>query len=184
MATETEPKPRPSQTSPRGKSAICGWSGATPPDIPSTSRRRYSSSACRRRRPWRSPTASSASSTRASAPAGRAALAVGTAFKFLLVIVVVLAAATAMRFFFVSWIGERTVADLRIAVQKNLLTPAAALLRGEPAVGDRLAADRRHRDPRADRRLQRFDRACATSPPASAASLICFCSRPSSPGSW
>ena len=48
--------------------------------------------------------------------------AVTQAFHYLLMIVVVLALATAFRFYFVSWIGERTVADLRIAVQRNLLT--------------------------------------------------------------
>src|SRR4028118_2182823 len=53
---------------------------------------------------------------------GVSAEAVGTAFHYLLMIVVVLAAATALRFFFVSWIGERRIADLRVAVQKNLLT--------------------------------------------------------------
>jgi len=39
----------------------------------------------------------------------------------LLFIVVVLALATATRFYFVSWLGERVVADLRVAVQRNLL---------------------------------------------------------------
>jgi len=33
----------------------------------------------------------------------------------------VLGVATAVRFYFVSWLGERTVADVRIAVQRNLL---------------------------------------------------------------
>ncbi len=42
-------------------------------------------------------------------------------FFYLLLIVVVLALATAMRFYFVSWLGERVVADLRVAVQRNLL---------------------------------------------------------------
>ena len=36
-------------------------------------------------------------------------------------LVVVLAIATAIRFYFVSWLGERTVADIRVAVQRNLL---------------------------------------------------------------
>lgn len=43
-------------------------------------------------------------------------------FEGLLVVVVVLAIATAGRFYFVSWLGERTVADLRLAVHRNLLT--------------------------------------------------------------
>ncbi|WP_082896817.1 ABC transporter transmembrane domain-containing protein [Parasphingorhabdus sp.] len=42
-------------------------------------------------------------------------------FQGLLVIVAVLAVATAFRFYFVSWLGERVVADIRLAVQRNLL---------------------------------------------------------------
>ena len=33
----------------------------------------------------------------------------------------VMAVATAIRFYFVSWLGERTVADIRLAVHRNLL---------------------------------------------------------------
>lgn len=46
---------------------------------------------------------------------------IGRWFQYLLGIVVVLAIATAVRFYFVSWLGERVVADLRAAVQSNLL---------------------------------------------------------------
>ena len=42
-------------------------------------------------------------------------------FQALLAIVVVLGFATAFRFYFVSWLGERVVADIRVAVQNNLL---------------------------------------------------------------
>ena len=42
-------------------------------------------------------------------------------FRFFYVIVLLLAMATALRFYFVSWLGERTVADIRQAVQRNLL---------------------------------------------------------------
>ncbi|MEP2101209.1 MAG: ABC transporter transmembrane domain-containing protein [Parasphingorhabdus sp.] len=42
-------------------------------------------------------------------------------FQLLLVIVGILAIATALRFYFVSWLGERVVADIRLAVQRNLL---------------------------------------------------------------
>jgi len=42
-------------------------------------------------------------------------------FYYLFFIVIVLALATALRFYFVSWLGERVVADLRVAVQRNLL---------------------------------------------------------------
>jgi ATP-binding cassette subfamily B protein len=42
-------------------------------------------------------------------------------FRFFYVIVLLLAGATALRFYFVSWLGERTVADIRQAVQRNLL---------------------------------------------------------------
>ncbi len=47
---------------------------------------------------------------------------IGTYFEGLLGVVVVLAIATAGRFYFVSWLGERTVADLRMAVHRNLLS--------------------------------------------------------------
>ncbi|MFC4294314.1 ABC transporter transmembrane domain-containing protein [Novosphingobium tardum] len=46
---------------------------------------------------------------------------IGHSFRYLLMIVAVLGAATAMRFFFVSWLGERVVADIRLKVQSNLL---------------------------------------------------------------
>ena len=74
---------------------------------------------------------------------GASAAAVGTAFQYLLMIVVVLAAATALRFYFVSWIGERTIADLRVAVQKNLLTlPPRFFEENRPSeIASRLTAD-------------------------------------------
>jgi len=42
-------------------------------------------------------------------------------FRYLMMIVVVLGVASAVRFYFVSWLGERVVADLRLKVQTNLL---------------------------------------------------------------
>jgi len=42
-------------------------------------------------------------------------------FQYLLLIVLILAMATAARFYFVSWLGERVVADIRSATQANLL---------------------------------------------------------------
>ncbi|MDR6125802.1 ATP-binding cassette subfamily B protein [Sphingomonas sp. SORGH_AS802] len=44
-----------------------------------------------------------------------------SSFHYLLMIVAVLAVATAIRFYFVSWMGERVVADIRLEVQRNLL---------------------------------------------------------------
>src|SRR6478752_3546977 len=46
---------------------------------------------------------------------------IGRWFEYLLLLVVVMAIATATRFYFVSWIGERVVADIRLAVHRNLL---------------------------------------------------------------
>ena len=46
---------------------------------------------------------------------------IGRWFEYLFVLVIVLAAGTAMRFYSVSWLGERVVADIRLAVQSNLL---------------------------------------------------------------
>ena len=43
-------------------------------------------------------------------------------FEILLGIVAVMGAATAVRFYYVSWIGERVVADLRMTVQRHLLS--------------------------------------------------------------
>jgi ATP-binding cassette subfamily B protein len=42
-------------------------------------------------------------------------------FEYLLILVCVMAIATAVRYYFVSWLGERTVADIRLAVHRNLL---------------------------------------------------------------
>src|SRR3954449_9237913 len=42
-------------------------------------------------------------------------------FEYLLGLVAVMALATAVRFYSVSWLGERTVADIRLAVHRNLL---------------------------------------------------------------
>ncbi|WP_082701077.1 ABC transporter transmembrane domain-containing protein [Erythrobacter sp. YT30] len=46
---------------------------------------------------------------------------IASAFQYLLMIVVILGIGTALRFYFVSWIGERVVADIRAKVQRNLL---------------------------------------------------------------
>jgi ATP-binding cassette, subfamily B, bacterial len=42
-------------------------------------------------------------------------------FEYLLLLVGVMAIATSVRFYFVTWLGERTVADIRLAVHRNLL---------------------------------------------------------------
>src|SRR3954468_14080395 len=42
-------------------------------------------------------------------------------FEYLLLLVGVMAVATSVRYYFVSWLGERTVADIRLAVHRNLL---------------------------------------------------------------
>ncbi|UYY59816.1 ABC transporter transmembrane domain-containing protein [Sphingomonas sp. S2-65] len=46
---------------------------------------------------------------------------IGVYFEGLLLVVLALSVATAVRFYFVSWVGERTVADMRVAVHRNLL---------------------------------------------------------------
>jgi ATP-binding cassette, subfamily B, bacterial len=64
-------------------------------------------------------------------------------FRYLLMIVAVLAVATALRFYFVSWLGERVVADVRVAVQKNLLRLAPRFFEeNRPAeIASRMTAD-------------------------------------------
>lgn len=65
------------------------------------------------------------------------------AFYTMFAIVAVLAIATAIRFYFVSWLGERTVADVRLAVQQNLLRLAPRWFEeNRPSeVASRLTAD-------------------------------------------
>lgn len=74
---------------------------------------------------------------------GASPAAVEQAFHYLLMIVIVLAAATSLRFYFVSWLGERTIADIRVAVQKNLLTlPPRFFEENRPSeIASRLTAD-------------------------------------------
>jgi ATP-binding cassette subfamily B protein len=69
--------------------------------------------------------------------------AVATAFHYLLMIVLVLALSTACRYYFVTWLGERTVADLRLAVQRNLLGLAPRFFEeNRPSeIASRLTAD-------------------------------------------
>ncbi|MBB5686037.1 ABC transporter transmembrane domain-containing protein [Sphingobium boeckii] len=64
-------------------------------------------------------------------------------FRYLLMIVVVLAIATAMRFYFVSWLGERVVADIRAMVQRNLLRlPPRFFEENRPSeIASRMTAD-------------------------------------------
>jgi ATP-binding cassette subfamily B protein len=64
-------------------------------------------------------------------------------FWLLLAIVLVMGAATAVRFYFVSWIGERIVADLRQDVQAHLLRldPGFFELNRPSEIASRLTAD-------------------------------------------
>jgi ATP-binding cassette subfamily B protein len=68
---------------------------------------------------------------------------IGRWFQYLLVVVVVMAFATAARFYFVSWLGERVVADVREAVQRNLLRLAPSFFEeNRPSeIASRLTAD-------------------------------------------
>lgn len=64
-------------------------------------------------------------------------------FQLLMGIVVVLGISTAFRFYFVSWLGERVVADIRIAAQNNLLRLAPRFFEeNRPAeIASRMTAD-------------------------------------------
>jgi len=68
---------------------------------------------------------------------------IGHWFEILFGIVALLALATAARFYFVSWLGERVVADLRLAVQRNLLRLSPAFFEeNRPSeIASRLTAD-------------------------------------------
>ena len=69
--------------------------------------------------------------------------ALGQWFAMLLAIVVVLGLGTASRFYFVSWLGERVVADIRMKVQANLLRmPPSFFEENSPKeISSRLTAD-------------------------------------------
>ena len=69
--------------------------------------------------------------------------AIGSLFEVLLGIVVVLALGTAMRFYYVSWLGERVVADIRLAVQRNLLRLAPGFFEenSPKEISSRMTAD-------------------------------------------
>jgi ATP-binding cassette subfamily B protein len=64
-------------------------------------------------------------------------------FELLLATVIVLALATATRFYFVSWLGERVIADLRAAVLRNLITLSPSFFEeNRPSeIASRLTAD-------------------------------------------
>lgn len=68
---------------------------------------------------------------------------IGRWFEYLLMIVSVLAIATASRFYFVSWLGERVVADVRSAVVNNLLrlSPSYFEMNRPAEVASRITAD-------------------------------------------
>jgi len=68
---------------------------------------------------------------------------IGRWFQYLLIVVVVMAIATSFRFYFVSWLGERVVADVRDAVQRNLLRLAPSFFEeNRPSeIASRLTAD-------------------------------------------
>ncbi len=69
--------------------------------------------------------------------------AIGRWFRYLLMIVLVLALGTGMRFYFVSILGERVVADIRLAVQRNLLRQSPAFFEeNSPSeISSRMTAD-------------------------------------------
>jgi ATP-binding cassette, subfamily B, bacterial len=68
---------------------------------------------------------------------------IGTAFQYLLMIVLVLGLGTALRFYFVSWLGERVVADIRLKVQNNLLrmSPGFYEVNSPKEISSRMTSD-------------------------------------------
>jgi len=68
---------------------------------------------------------------------------IARAFEYLLMIVVVLGIGTALRFYFVSWLGERVVADIRLKVQHNLLrlSPGFYEVNSPKEIASRMTSD-------------------------------------------
>ncbi|MCB2077036.1 MAG: ATP-binding cassette domain-containing protein, partial [Novosphingobium sp.] len=64
-------------------------------------------------------------------------------FQYLFLIVFVLAIGTAVRFYSVSWLGERVVADIRLAVQRNLLrlSPSFFEVNSPKEISSRMTSD-------------------------------------------
>jgi ATP-binding cassette subfamily B protein len=69
--------------------------------------------------------------------------AVAQSFHYMLLIVAVLALGTAMRFYFVAWLGERVVADIRTEVQRHLMTLSPSFYESNrpSEIASRLTAD-------------------------------------------
>ena len=65
------------------------------------------------------------------------------AFQYLLMIVVILGIGTALRFYYVSWLGERVVADIRLKVQHNLLrlSPGFYEINSPKEISSRMTSD-------------------------------------------
>jgi ATP-binding cassette subfamily B protein len=68
---------------------------------------------------------------------------IGHAFQYLLMIVAILGLGTALRFYFVSWLGERVVADIRLRVQENLLrlSPGFYEVNSPKEISSRMTSD-------------------------------------------
>jgi ABC transporter, permease/ATP-binding protein len=69
--------------------------------------------------------------------------AIGSWFVMLLGVVIVLAVATAIRFYSVSWLGERVVADIRLRVQRHLISLAPSFFEesSPKEIASRMTAD-------------------------------------------
>jgi len=75
--------------------------------------------------------------------AGQGEVEIARWFRYLGLIVVVIALGTAARFYFVSWIGERVVADIRSKVHRNLmrLSPAFYEENSPKEISSRMTSD-------------------------------------------
>lgn len=79
----------------------------------------------------------------AGAATNGSADAVASSFHYMLMIVAVLSLGTAVRFYYVSWLGERVVADIRTEVQRHLMTLSPSFYEeNRPSeIASRLTAD-------------------------------------------
>ncbi len=150
----------PQKANRRAASARCGWSGAPLRAIRDASSSAAGAAGHRTGHPG-DPAGFRLIIDRGFASGGDPA-DIGRWFEYLLMIVPCWRSARRCGSISVSWLGERVVADIRLAVQPQPAAPLAQLLRGKQPEGNLLADDRRYRASSSRSSARRSRWRCAT----------------------